>query len=125
MRIEGIIKTPEGFLKKDFKTGEILGPVVLPPCRNYEEALAECRKFIRPASMETYLRRAFELNLKPDADVWENLIYAEDPRGVWDGEREIYRDVTSMDRGAATEEEIAYVDALDAAYQSMRALLCR
>ena len=51
------------------------------------------------------------------------LIYANDPRGVWDGERKEYRNVSSMDRGAATESEIAYVDALDATYKSLVAMV--
>lgn len=53
------------------------------------------------------------------------MIYAEDPRGVWDGEREVWRNVSSMDRGAATDEEIAYVDALDATYTSLMTMVTK
>ena len=61
----------------------------------------------------------------PNPDECETMFSAEDPRGVWDCEPEVWRHVSSMDRGAATDEEIAYVDALDATYTSLMAMVTK
>lgn len=121
--IKGIIKTPEGFSVKNFQTGELLEFIGNPSYKSYMDAVNGCRKYYAPDFCYDYLSSVPAMNIMPDADVWENLIYASDPRGVWDGERQIYRNVTSMDRGAATEDEIAYVDALDATYYSLIAMI--
>lgn len=119
----GIIKTEKGFSVKDFESGKVkfnIGNLVF---RSYMDAVDTCRGKFYPASYYPYLVKAAELEKAPDADVWENMIYAEDPRGVWDGEKKVYRNVTELDRGAATDEEIAYVDALDATYNSLVAMV--
>jgi hypothetical protein len=86
------------------------------------EAVNECRGKFYPKSYYQYLEKADGLE-ELNADVWENMIYAEDYRGVWDGERKEYRDVSTMNRGAATDEELAYVDALDATYNSLKGMV--
>lgn len=121
--IKGIIKTPEGFSVKNFQTGELLDSVGSPSYESYMDAVNGCRGYYAPDSCYDYLASVCDMDITPDADIWENLIYASDPRGVWDGERQIYRNVTSMDRGAATEDEIAFVDALDATYHSLMAMV--
>lgn len=119
----GIIQTENGFAVKDFDMERIsfnIGRISFP---SYTSAVDQCRGKFYPQSYYPYLKQAENFDKAPDADVWENMIYAEDPRGVWDGEREEYRNVSSMDRGAATEEEIAYVDALAATYKSLMAMV--
>lgn len=122
----GIVQIKDGFAVQDFETGHItqtlfnIGNIKF---ESYEEAIKECCGKFYPASFEPYLLKAAELDKAPDADTWENMIYAEDPRGVWDGEQLEYRNVTSMDRGAATVKEIAYIDALDATYRSLMAMI--
>lgn len=119
----GMIQTKKGFAIKDFESGEITfttGPLRF---SSYQKALDACRGKFFPTSYSSYLSEAAGLDRIPDADTWENMIYANDPRGVWDGERKEYRNVSSMDRGAATESEIAYVDALDATYKSLVAMV--
>lgn len=119
----GIIQTENGFSVKDFETGELKFGIGNIQFSSYMDAVEACRGKFYPLSYYPYLLKAAELENAPDADVWENMIYAEDPRGVWDGERKTYRNVSAMDRGAATEEEIAYVDALDATYTSLLAMI--
>lgn len=118
----GIIQNEKGFSVKDFETGHILFHIGQLHCGSYKEAVDTCRGKFYPQSCFPYLMKAAELEKEPDADTWENMIYAQDPQGVWDGEKQSYRNVTSMDRGAATDEEIAYVDALDATYHSLKAM---
>lgn len=118
----GIIQTEAGFSVKDFENRKILfsiGQITFP---TYEAAVKACRGKFYPQSYHQYLLRAAKLDKDPDADVWENMIYAEDPRGVYDGETKKYKNISSMDRGAATEEEVAYIDALDATYRSLKAM---
>ncbi len=119
----GIIKTEDGFSVKDFETGKVSFSIGKRKYPSYMDAVNACYGKFYPKSYYPYLVKAADLDKEPDADVWENMIYAEDPRGVWDGEQKEYRNVTSMDRGAATDDEIAYVDALDATYQSLRAMV--
>lgn len=119
----GIVKTEKGFGVKDFENGQLLFDIGARQYPSYMDAVEACRGRFYPLSYYPYLVKADELDTPIDADVWENMIYAEDPNGVWDGEREEYRNVSSMDRGAGTDEEIAYVDALDATYQSLRAMI--
>lgn len=119
----GIIQNEDGFSVKDFETGHVLFHIGIIHESSYMRAVEKCYGKYYPVSYFPYLIKAATLDKEPDADVWENMIYAEDPRGVWDGEKEEYRDVSSMDRGAATEEEIAYVDALDATYKSLMAMV--
>lgn len=128
-RINGIIQTEKGFAVKDFGSETIvlsIGNISFP---SYEKAVETCCGKFYPASYRSYLdkvgelMKTGELKKEPDADVWENLIYGEDYRGIWDGEREEYRNVTSMDRGAGTEDEIDYVDALAFTYKSLRAMV--
>lgn len=118
----GIIKTENGFSVKDFETEEVKFSIGNPKFKSYMDAVNECRGKFYPDSYHQYLEKAAELE-ELNADVWENMIYAGDYRGVWDGERKEYRDISTMDRGAATEDEIAYVDALDATYNSLKAMV--
>lgn len=119
----GIVKTEKGFGVKDFESGRLLFDIGARQYPSYMDAVEACRGRFYPLSYYPYLVKADELDTPIDADIWENMIYAEDPNGVWDGEREEYRNVSSMDRGAGTEEEIAYVDAIDATYQSLMAMI--
>lgn len=121
----GIIEIENGFAVKDFETGRIsfeLGNLSFP---SYDDAVESCFGRYYPRSYRRYLRQAGTLDTTPDADTWENMIYANDPNGIWDGEQKKYRNVTSMDRGAATAKEIAYVDALDATYTSLVKMAAR
>lgn len=121
----GIIEIENGFAVKDFETGRIsfeLGTLSFP---SYDDAVESCFGRYYPRSYRRYLRQAGTLDTTPDADTWENMIYANDPNGIWDGEQKKYRNVTSMDRGAATAKEIAYVDALDATYTSLVKMAAR
>jgi hypothetical protein len=119
--IYGIKKTEEGFSVYDFESGRALSDMGHPQYPGYAAALDACRHNAFHPSFYPYLVKAGQID-DPDADTWENMVYAEDPRGIWDNERGQWRNVTSMDRGAATDEEIAYVDALDATYQSLMAM---
>lgn len=119
----GIVKTENGFSVKDFESGEIKFNIGNPSFSSYVDAVESCKGKFYPISFYLYLLKAAELDKAPDADVWENMVYAEDPRGVWDNEEKVYRNVTEMDRGAATEDEIAYIDALDATYHSLMAMV--
>lgn len=121
----GIIKTEDGFSVKDFDEDRVVFSIGNPEFPSYMDAVEACRGKFYPPSYYPYLAKASELDKTPDTDVWENMIYAEDPRGVWDGEREVWRNVSSMDRGAATDEEIAYVDALDATYTSLMTMVTK
>ena len=121
----GIIEIENGFAVKDFETGRIsfeLGTLSFP---SYDDAVESCFGRYYPRSYRRYLRQAGTLDTTPDADTWENMIYANDPNGIWDGEQKKYRNVTSMNRGAATAKEIAYVDALDATYTSLVKMAAR
>lgn len=121
----GIIEIENGFAVKDFETGRIsfeLGNLSFP---SYDDAVESCFGRYYPRSYRRYLRQAGTLDTTPDADTWENMIYANDPNGIWDGEQKKYRNVTSMNRGAATAKEIAYVDALDATYTSLVKMAAR
>lgn len=118
----GIIKEGKGFSLMEFESGNIMDITVNGNPGTYLEAVEACNG-VYEESFYPYLVQAATLEKVPDADVWENMIYAKDPRGIWDGEKEEYRNVTSMDRGAATDEEIDYVDALDATYHSLMAMV--
>lgn len=115
----GIIKTENGFSVKDFESCEVKFNIGSPSYSTYIDAVEGCKGRFYPLSLYPYLLKAAELDKAPDADVWENMVYAEDPRGVWDGEEQVYHNVTELDRGAATDDEIAYIDALDATYRSL------
>lgn len=118
----GIVQTEQGFSVKDFETGVIVSDINRCRFTSYTRVVeAYCGDY--EESFRSYLLQAASLGKEPDADTWENMIYADDPRGVYDGEKDEYRNVTEMDRGAATEEEIAYVDALDATYKSLMAMV--
>lgn len=119
----GIIKTENGFSVKDFESGDVKYSIGNPTFPTYVDAVEGCKGKFYPMSYYLYLLKADELDKAPDADVWENMVYAEDPRGVWDGEEKVYRNVTEMDRGAATDEEIAYIDALAATYDSLMSMV--
>lgn len=119
----GIVKTDNGFSVKDFESGKIKFNIGSPVFKSYEDAVGNFRGTFYPQSYYPYLMKAAELDKAPDADVWENMVYAEDPRGVWDGEEQVYHNVTELDRGAATDDEIAYIDALDSTYRSLMAMV--
>lgn len=118
---QGIIKTENGFTVYDFDASKAVFDIGECKSASYKDAVDACCGKFFPESFRPYLTKAENID-KPDADTWENMIYADDHRGVWDNERKTWRNVTSMDRGAATEEEIAYVDALDATYKSLMAM---
>lgn len=120
--INGIIQTENGFSVKDFETGEVTKELGALSYKSFDSAMFFCGAYF-PKSFVDYLQEATALKSAPDADVWENMIYADDPDGIYDYDKEEYRNVTEMDRGAATEEEIAYVDALDATYKSLMAMV--
>lgn len=126
----GIIKTETGFAVKDFEKGKVifnLGNYL--QFSSYEQAVNECRGKFYPDSYYQYLtkiselKKSGELIKEPDADIWENLIYAKDYRGIWNGTEQRYQNVTSVDKGSATEEEIDYVDALASTYESLVAMI--
>lgn len=131
--ISGIIKTEDGtgFAVKDFSKGEILFRLGNLKCSSYKQAINRCRGKFYPDSYYPYLikvgelKESGELTKEPDADIWENLIYAEDYRGIWNGTEQKYQPVTAMDKGAATEEEIDYVDALASTYESLIAMIVK
>lgn len=129
--INGIVQINKGFAVHDFTKGKIVFNIGTLGFSTYEEAAKVCRGKFYPASFYKYLikvgqlKKSGELKRKPDADIWENLIYAEDYRGVWDGTKEKYVPVTSVDKGAATEEELDYVDALAATYESLTAMVIK
>lgn len=127
--INGIIKTNDGFAVKDFSANAVMFRLGKLHFSSYEEAVEKCRAKYYPISYYQYLKKVGELKesgelvKEPDADIWENLIYALDYRGVWDGTKEKYKPVTSVDKGAATDDEIDYVDALAATYESLVAMV--
>lgn len=85
----GIIEIENGFAVKDFETGRIsfeLGTLSFP---SYDDAVESCFGRYYPRSYRRYLRQAGTLDTTPDADTWENMIYANDPNGIWDGEQKI------------------------------------
>ena len=118
-----------GFAVKDFDTEKIVYNIGYISFPSYEKAVESCCGRFYPPSYQPYLVKVNELITSgklqtiPDADIWENLIYADDYRGVYDGERKEWRNVTSMDKGAATEDEIDYVDALASTYKSLLAMV--
>lgn len=127
--INGIIKVRNEFAVKDFSENKVLFRIGNPVFSSYENAVNDvCGKYC-PASYHSYLSKVGELQAlgeltkEPDADIWENLIYAEDYRGVWNGTEQEYQPVTSVDKGAATEDELDYVDALASTYESLKAML--
>lgn len=119
--IKAIVMNEKGFSVEDFEACEVVKELEAKKFASYMEAVNEMKTEYEESLYE-YLVKAEGLE-SPDADTWENMIYAGDPKGVYDGERNIYRNVTSMDRGAATEEEIDFVDALDATYKSLMAMV--
>lgn len=118
----GIVSQKEGFAVKNFETGEIAFEIGNQKYASYEEACKKCVGKFYPQSYFPYLMGAGNLKISLDTDTWENMVYAGDPRGVWDNEKKEYRNVSAMDRGAATEDEIAYIDALDATHKSLMAM---
>ncbi len=124
----GIIPYEDGFAVKDFDSCKVLFEIGKISFPSYERAVEACSGKFYPPSYKPYLVTAGnlaasgKLKKEPDADVWENLVYADDYRGIFDGEKEEYHNVTSVDKGAATEREIAYIDALAATYESLRAM---
>lgn len=120
--INGIIQTENGFSVKDFDAEEVMFSIGCIRFRSYMDAVKTCKGIFYPLSYYHYLKMAAGLEGVPDADVWENMVYAGDSRGIYDGETDTWRNVTSIDRGAATEEEIAYIDALDSTYKSLVAM---
>lgn len=123
--ISGIIQTDNGFAVKNFETGKVEYLIGNISFGSYMSAAGTCCGTFYPTSYYHYLEQAKDLGEEPDTDIWENMIYADDPHGVYDGETKAYRNVSSMDRGAATEEEIAYVEALDATYKSLLAMVVK
>lgn len=126
--INGIVQIKNGFAVKDFDTDTIIQDIGKLSFPSYEKAVDACSEKFYPAAYHSYLTKIGELQAtgelkkNPDADVWENLIYADDYRGIYDGEKKEWRNVTALDKGASTEEEIDYVDALAFTYASLMAM---
>lgn len=124
--INGIVPSKDGFAVKDFGACVVKFSIGKPEFSSYKAAVNACRGKYYPDSYHAYLIQMEGVekeNLK--ICTWEafnNMVYAGDPRGIWDGEREEWRDVSTMDKGAATEDEIDYLDALDATYRSLKAM---
>lgn len=127
----GIIKMGDGsFALKDFESGSVISVFGHLTFSSYGQAVERCyAKY--PSCQYGHLKKinklkaSGELVKEPDADIWENLVYAGDYRGLWDGTRQEYRNVTSMDKGAATEVEIAQIDALASTYESLMSMVVK
>lgn len=120
--INGIIKEKNGFAVKDFENGKILFRLGNPEYATYNDALESCKGKCYPESFHQYLRQAPDLGFAPTDCTWENLIYEGNPLGVWDPRTKEWRSSRSMMHGAATDEEIAYLDALCFTYESLMAM---
>lgn len=121
--INGIIKNGNGFSVKDFQNCKILFDIDDLNFDSYEDAVKECRGKYYPDSFYPYLMQAAEFDFEPTDYTWENMIHDGDPRGVWDGRMKEWRSSRSMMHGAATEDEVAYLDALCFTYESLMAMV--
>lgn len=121
--INGIVKSENGFSVKDFENGKILFGLGNLKYSTYTDALEACRGRCYPDSFYQYLVQAPDLGFEPTDYTWENMIYDGNPLGIWDNRIKEWRTSRSMMHGAATDEEIAYLDALCFTYESLVAMV--
>lgn len=119
--VNGIIQTEHGYAVKNFmeltKQPVGIGRLSFP---DYETAVKYLAGKAYPASYRPYLIAV--KGMEPDNDTWNNLIFIGQAAGYYDHELGTFKSARQMDMGAATETEVAYLEALDATYRSILAM---
>lgn len=120
--VNGIIQTPNGYAVKNFmepkKAPIDIGNISFP---NYEAAVYYMSNLLYPESYRNYLLAVKDL--VPDYDTWNNLIFIGHAQGFYDHEQKRFKSARQMDMHAADDVEIAYVEALEATYESILAMV--
>lgn len=94
--------------------------VKLPKYKTYEHAIRDLSGRLFPKSYDYYLLAAHNLQLSPDNDTWDNMIFFGDYRGKYNYEEKVFEPVQSLGMGAGSPVEIAYRDALASTYNTLQ-----
>ena len=120
--INGIIQQPDGYAIKNFLQPSMpliqIGRLSFP---NYRTAVVYLANLLYPQSYKPYLL-AVE-GLQPTEDTWNNLIYTGHALGIYDHEQQSFLSARSQDMQAASDVELAYVDALQETYTSILSMI--
>lgn len=116
--INGIIRTKTGYAVKNFiKPAQPPIDIGTLTFQDYRTAVIYLANLLYPESYRPYLL-AVE-TIKPTEDTWNNLIYTGHADGIYDKEDNRFYNARSHDMHAASEAEIAYVEALQETYTSI------
>lgn len=120
--INGIIQTKEGYAVKNFMRPNQppidIGQLVFP---TYQSAVHYLSNLLYPESYRPYLL-AVEIQ-QPTEDTWNNLIFTGHIAGVYNHECKQFQSARQLNMQANEGFEQAYVEALDATYQSIQTMI--
>lgn len=120
--VNGIIQTENGYAVKNFMASK-KQPIDVGKLSftNYETAVLYLANRIYPESYRPYLLAVKDM--EPDNDTWNNLMFIGQAAGYYDHEKKTFKSARQMDMGAATDTELAYLEALDATHKSIRSMV--
>lgn len=120
--VNGIIQTNDGYAIKNFLIPEKEPiPIGRLDFDSYKNAVQCLSNVLYPESYRPYLL-AVE-NMSPTADTWDNLIFVGHTHGFYDHETHTFKSARQMDMNAANETELAYMEALEATYNSIQTMV--
>lgn len=122
MPINGIIKTETGYAVKNFRQPE-KEPIEIGPLSfsSYKAAVNQLSSWLCPDSYKPYLLAVEKI--KPDGDTWDNMIFIGHAKGYFDHEEQTFKNARELNMDAASEAEVAYRDALEATYHSIKSMV--
>lgn len=120
--VNGIIQTENGYAVKDFMALE-KQPIEIGRLSfaDYDTAVSLLANKAYPESYRPYLLAV--KGIQPDNDTWNNLMFIGQAAGYYDHEQKIFKNARQMDMAAATDTEIAYVEALASTYKSIMSMV--
>lgn len=122
IHVNGIIQTETGYAVKNFMPEGKQVPVSENiSFSDYETAVHCLSGRLYPDSYRQYLLAVKDR--EPDNDMWNNLIFIGHTDGFYDHENQRFKTARQMDMGAATETEIAYIEALQNTYKSIQSMV--
>ncbi len=119
--VNGIIKTKDGFAVKNFTDPDTVIEIGTLSFDNYPQAVHYLANLLYPESYRSYLLAVEKIT--PNRDTWNNLIFLGTSKGLYDYEQKCYKSARQLDMSAASEVEVAYVEALHSTYESIQAMI--
>ena len=120
--MNGMVQTEKGYAVKNFNEPD-KAPIEVGKLQfsDYETAVNHLAGTLYPESYKPYLMAVKDM--EPTNDTWNNLIFIGHACGYYDNEQKRFRNAREMNMNAASEEEIAYVDALSSTYESIKSMI--